>query len=105
MAQGTQDQGSEETQPQGMNIAAPVQKVVQVGLGQVASSLDAALATLDALEDIPYHAADTGLGLVHNTFETAIQSLRQGLQQAAQDAQTAVQQVGGVTTVGGGGQG
>jgi hypothetical protein len=94
----------DETQEQtgGVNIAAPAQKVVQVALGQVYQSVDAALATLDALEDLPYHAADTGIGLVHSTFEHAITELRAGLKQAAADAAVAVKQAGGVTTIGGG---
>jgi hypothetical protein len=87
----------------GMNMAAPVQKVVQVGLGQVAQSLDAALATLDALDDLGYHAAEGGIGLVHDTLETAIGSLRASIKTAVQDASTAVDQVGGVTTIGGNG--
>lgn len=96
---GEMAQDNNTNPTQGMNVTAPVQKVVQVGLGQVASSLDAALGTLDALDDLAYHSAEGGIGMVHDTLETAINGLRAALKQAATDAATAVDQVGGVATI------
>lgn len=85
----------------GVNVGAPAQKVVQVALGEVYRKLDSSLATLDAIEDIPYHALQGGLGLSHEILETAIKRLREGIAQAREDAGEAVDQVGGVTTIGG----
>lgn len=81
----------------GQIVATPVKAT----LGLIAANLDGILGALDELEDVPYHAVEGGVGLVHDTFERTIQELRSQLEGAAKSAQNATDQVvSGVPKIG-----